>query len=72
MFKRSEMTFIVGLLLATIAGADVYSRALSAKTGWPSQEALKQEAQVKEISGYRQWERITPEPQPVISPTGLD
>ena len=72
MFKRSAMTFTVGLLLATMAGAADYSRVLSAETGWPLQEALKQEAQVKEISGYRQWLSTTSQPQPIISTGPLD
>jgi hypothetical protein len=72
MFKRSVMTFIVGLLLALMAGAVGYSRVRSAETGWPLQGASKQEAQIREISGYRQWARVTPEPQLVISPSGLD
>jgi hypothetical protein len=72
MLKRSAMTFIVGLLLASMAGAAGYSRVLSAETGWPWQEALRQEAQVKEISGYRLWMRVTSEPEPVITTSALD
>ena len=66
MCQSRAMTFIVGLLLASIACAGVYGRVILAQSGLPLQ------AQVKEISGYRQWTRMTPEPQPVISPTGLD
>ena len=68
MCKSRAMTFIVGLLLASIAGAGDDGRVILAQSGWLLQ------AHVKEISGYRQWARMTPEPQPqpVISPTGLD
>ena len=72
MTKRRSAIFMVMLLLASIAGAGDFSRVLSAETGLPLQEALKQEAQVKEISGYRLWTRINSEPQPVVSTGGLD
>ena len=72
MMKRSATVLSIGLLLASMAGAGDFSRVLSAETGLPLQEALKQEAQVKEISGYRQWARINSEPQPVVSTGGLD
>lgn len=72
MFKRSVMTFTVGLLLASMAGAAGYSRILSAGNGWPLQEASKQETQIKEISGYRQWLSVNSKPQPFISTGALD
>jgi hypothetical protein len=67
MKKRCAAIFIAVLLLASIAGD--FSRVLSAETGWPLQEALKQEAQVKEIFGYRQWEHINPKPWLITVPT---
>jgi hypothetical protein len=69
MTKRRATIFMAGILLASMAGAAEYSRVLSAEAGWTLQEALQQEAQVKEISGYRQWERINPNPWLITTPT---
>jgi hypothetical protein len=65
------MTFIIGLSLATMAGAAGYSRGLSAESGWPLHVALKQAAQVEEISGYRTWIHINPKPWRVSAPTDM-
>ena len=72
MLKRSAMTFIVGLLLASMVGAAGYSRVLSAETVWPVQEALQQETQVREISGYQRWIHLTAQPQPIVSTSPFD
>ena len=71
MFKRSALTFIVGLLLASMASAADYSRGLSAENGWPLHAALKQGAQVEEISGYRNWTHVNPQPWRVSAPTDM-
>ena len=59
MFKTRGKILVIALSLATIAGADSFRRASSAEG--EGKERAKDSAQVKEIAGYRQWARITPQ-----------
>lgn len=54
--------FVAALLLASVAGLGGY-------LSTPSAGAGRQEAQVKEVAGYRQWARINPELQLIDAPS---
>ena len=69
MLKKIVKIFVVGILLASVAGAESYRRVFSAEI--PLQEALKQDDPVKEIYGYRQWANLNPKPWLVESPTEM-
>jgi hypothetical protein len=71
MVKKIVKIFVVGILLASVAGAESYGRVFSAETAFPLQEALKQDDPVKEIYGYRQWANRNPKPWLVESPTEM-
>ena len=54
--------FVAALLLAPVG----YLGTSSAGVG-PQEDT----AQVKEVAGYRQWERITPRPVPIDFPSAM-
>jgi hypothetical protein len=54
--------FVAALLSASVAGLGGYLNTSSARAGW-------QEAQVKEVAGYRQWARINPQLQLIDAPS---
>ena len=72
MIKRSAGILVVGLLLVSMTIAQSDKRVLNTENVLPLPEWLQQAPQVKEVSGYRQWAQITPQPQPVISLSALD
>jgi hypothetical protein len=54
--------FVAALSLASVAGLGGYQSTSSARSGW-------QQAQVKEVAGYRQWARVNPELQLIAAPS---
>ena len=72
MIKRSAGILAIGLLLASMTIAQSDKRVFNTDNVLPLPEWLQQAPQVKEVSGYRQWARVTPQPQPVISLNALD
>ena len=54
--------FVAALSLASVAGLGGHQSTSSTRAGW-------QQAQVKEVTGYRQWARINQEIQLIDAPS---
>ena len=72
MIKRSAGILAVGLLLVSMTIAQGDRRVFNTENVLPLTESLQPAPQVEEVSGYRQWARVIPQAQPVISSTALD
>ena len=72
MIKRSAGILVIGLLFVSMTIAQGNKRVSNTGNVLPLPERLQPAPRVEEVFGYRQWARITPQPQPVITSNAMD